>query len=318
MTKFSIQKNLSDGVELIRLVNELENESVSISAEFGGNINELILSKGGRPHHIMDGFRSRREFAANNGYKGVKLLPFPNRIANGTYNFEGREYRLPINESELNHAHHGFFFRLQMVETSARACDEFAELALSNDYTGDRDGYPFAFRTQITYRLDGVDKFSATTEIVNTGASPMPLGDGWHPYFQIGESTDDLTIRLPRAKKIALDERMIPMESQPNDEPLRRSMPLRDINLDSLFALDDEDEMAVTEIYHETENVTICVRQETGVGKYNFLCVYTPPHRRSIAVEPMTCAIDAFNNGRGLIVLQPGEKFAAGWGVSLS
>ena len=55
--------------------------------------------------------------------------------------------------------------------------------------------------------------------------------------------------------------------------------------------------------------------QETGKYKYNFLQVYTPPHRKSIAIEPMTCAPDAFNNKDGLIVLGPFESFYAVCGI---
>jgi aldose 1-epimerase len=40
--------------------------------------------------------------------------------------------------------------------------------------------------------------------------------------------------------------------------------------------------------------------------------------RRSVAVEPMTCAPDAFHNGLGLQVLEPGQKTTASWGISVA
>jgi len=64
-----------------------------------------------------------------------------------------------------------------------------------------------------------------------------------------------------------------------------------------------------------TAGYRIC--QETGKYKYNFLQVYTPPHRKSIAIEPMTCAPNAFNNEQGLIILAPFESFSASWGISM-
>src|SRR5262245_41292924 len=36
------------------------------------------------------------------------LFPFPNRIRNGRFTFEGREFRLPLNDSTKAHAIHGF------------------------------------------------------------------------------------------------------------------------------------------------------------------------------------------------------------------
>ena len=38
--------------------------------------------------------------------------------------------------------------------------------------------------------------------------------------------------------------------------------------------------------------------------------------RRSAAVEPMTCAPNAFRSGDGLIVLEPGDTHVATWGIS--
>jgi aldose 1-epimerase len=40
-----------------------------------------------------------------------------------------------------------------------------------------------------------------------------------------------------------------------------------------------------------------------------------PRRRRSIAIEPMSCAPNAFRSGDGLIVLQPGESWSGSWGI---
>jgi len=55
---------------------------------------------------------------------------------------------------------------------------------------------------------------------------------------------------------------------------------------------------------------------------YRFLMVYTADaipqasrRRRSLAIEPMTCAPNAFRSGDGLIVLQPGESWTGSWGI---
>ena len=50
--------------------------------------------------------------------------------------------------------------------------------------------------------------------------------------------------------------------------------------------------------------------------KWNFLQVFTPPHRQSIALEPMTCNIDAFNNQDGLKMLAPKETLSGVFGVT--
>jgi aldose 1-epimerase len=41
-----------------------------------------------------------------------------------------------------------------------------------------------------------------------------------------------------------------------------------------------------------------------------------PRRRRGLAIEPMTCAPDAFNSGAGLIFLQPGASHTSTWGIT--
>jgi aldose 1-epimerase len=41
-------------------------------------------------------------------------------------------------------------------------------------------------------------------------------------------------------------------------------------------------------------------------------------NRRSLGVEPMTCAPNAFQSGEALIILEPGKSFVASWGIEPS
>ena len=58
-------------------------------------------------------------------------------------------------------------------------------------------------------------------------------------------------------------------------------------------------------------------------GLFGYVMVFTGDtlapdrRRRAVAVEPMTCAPDAFNSGEGLIVLAPGESVTGRWGISV-
>jgi aldose 1-epimerase len=55
--------------------------------------------------------------------------------------------------------------------------------------------------------------------------------------------------------------------------------------------------------------------QEVGESGFPYVQLFTPPHRTCLAIEPMTCNIDAFNNGEGLIRVESGERRAAVFGV---
>jgi aldose 1-epimerase len=67
------------------------------------------------------------------------------------------------------------------------------------------------------------------------------------------------------------------------------------------------------------------VRTKTGGAQlwfdetYRYLQVFTPEDlvggTPAVAIEPMTCAPDAFNSGHGLIVLAPGQSWSGSWGV---
>lgn len=41
---------------------------------------------------------------------------------------------------------------------------------------------------------------------------------------------------------------------------------------------------------------------------YPYLQIYIPPHRKSIAIENISGAPDAFNNGMGVTTLEAGES----------
>jgi aldose 1-epimerase len=41
---------------------------------------------------------------------------------------------------------------------------------------------------------------------------------------------------------------------------------------------------------------------------YPYLQIYIPSHRKTIAIENISGAPDAFNNGMGFITLEPGES----------
>ena len=87
--------------------------------------------------------------------------------------------------------------------------------------------------------------------------------------------------------------------------------------IDTGFILPKKESIKKTELYDKKQDIKIIIWQETGNRKYNYLQVFIPPKRTSIAIEPMTCSTDAFNNKEGLIILKPKEIFSASYGVYL-
>ena len=89
-----------------------------------------------------------------------------------------------------------------------------------------------------------------------------------------------------------------------SEETLR----LHERELNNVFLIEPVPNQAYAETVLQSikTGVKLVVGQQTGDGKLNYLVCYTPPRRDSVAIEPLTANVDAFNNGEGLAVLEPG------------
>ena len=90
-----------------------------------------------------------------------------------------------------------------------------------------------------------------------------------------------------------------------------------EIEFDSCFILNSNINQHIVELYESKENNKISLWFEGGKGKYNYLQLYIPPDRNSIAIEPTTCNVDSYNNKAGLQILNPNEWYSAKYGVKL-
>lgn len=80
------------------LTNRSTHEEAVVIPEQGGMVYQLRLVQNGKLHDVLDFDADPEVVKKNSMYKGTFLAPFPNRTANGVYNFQGRSYELPINE----------------------------------------------------------------------------------------------------------------------------------------------------------------------------------------------------------------------------
>ena len=109
--------------------------------------------------------------------KGQVLMPWPNRVAGGTYAWEGTEYQLPITEVSLSTAIHGL-----VRWTSWHAVERSdAHVALEH-ILHPQPGYPFLLALRVEYAL-GDDGLTVTTSAENVGDRACPFGAGHHPYI---------------------------------------------------------------------------------------------------------------------------------------
>ena len=272
---------------------------------------------GGRA--FVDGFAAE---AIPTGGRGQVLIPWPNRIAGGSYEFGGVRQQLAIGEVRTLNASHGLVRSANFAVIARDQAGVTLGLILHP-----QSGYPFALAIELDYRLADAG-LHVTTSVRNVGTTALPFGVGFHPYFTVGTPLiDDTTFTLPAATSLTTDERMIPIDREPVEgTPLdfRTPRPIGDTILDTCFTDLARDAEGAARIVLVGPSGTPTLTLTLGKA-FGFVQVYSgnnlpdpATRRRGLAIEPMTCPANAFNSGEGLIVLEPGARFAATWSLAVT
>ncbi len=315
---FQILEERQNDLVRLKILNEKSGEYVSIVPQFGVNINELVLKKESGLISVLDGNTKKADFSNGGIFNSAKILPFPNRIKNGRYTIGGKNYQLDQNFPHERNAIHGLICDKTFEVSNTNITNLFGEIVFNFQYDRHHDGFPFEFETTISCKLVDGEGFVCTTRVINSGDLSMPFGEGWHPYFTFHKKVDEIQLKFLSKHIVEVDERLIPTGKVKDYNLFHTLRMINDTDFDSCFLLQDGEKIHKAEIYDPKENVTIMLWQETGFRAYNFLQVYIPPSRMSIALEPMTCNINAFNNHDGLIILEPGDSYEAQYGVNIS
>jgi len=170
-----------------RLINNKNGSYVTVIPEFGATLNQIGLFAAEKVNEILLGSPTYEHLTSEGikSFKGSKLLPFPNRINKGNYDFDGKSYHIDVNEMERQCSLHGFVFDKPFTIESSQTDENSAKLTLLYDYQGSNDGYPFKFSAKVLFQLNEKG-FSCTTTLANTDDRDLPIGDGVHPYFKTG------------------------------------------------------------------------------------------------------------------------------------
>lgn len=314
---FEIQTQKFGSFNQVKLINVDIGEYVVIIPEYGGCVNELVLNKKGEHYSVINGCETFEELLENKFYKSAKMLPFANRIPDGKYKFNETSYQLPINWPQENHAIHGFMNDKNYAIADKISTENSARLTLKYQYKGDYSGYPFPFLVTLKFHLTKKG-FKFSTKVKNIGNSSLPIMDGWHPYFRLKSKTiNDLLLKIPVNQRTEIDDRMIPTGKLLPFDSFSNFTKIGDTFFDTCFPLESKEAIFTTELLDEETELILQIWQETGVQKYNFLQIYTPPDRQSIAIEPMTSNTNSFNSGDGLIILRPEKIFQTSCGINL-
>ncbi|MFQ5790750.1 MAG: aldose 1-epimerase [Acidobacteriota bacterium] len=316
---FETLKSSLGNLEVYKLLNTSTGEYVAILSAAGAALNAFKVKSAGLLVDVVDGYEDESDFRVNHSrdFKGAKLFPFPNRVSQARYRFEGVDYELGINFHEEGHAIHGLLYGKPFRVLNQWATTAEAGLELTHHYSGEDRGYPFPFSINVRFIYRRDNSLSCRTVVKNTGARPMPLGDGWHPYFRTGSAVDTLELQLPVNRRLEVNDRKIPEGGWTEYSKFRGLARIGEERFDHCFELGRGGGGARSLLYDPGTQLGLILWQETGPGKYNYLQVYTPPGRRSIALEPMSCPPDGLNNGIDLIRLGADQEVSFSWAIEV-
>ena len=285
----------------------------AVVVEVGGGLRSY--SADGRD--LLDGYDVDERSASG---RGQALIPWPNRLQDGSYEFDGRSHQLPLTEPELSNAIHGL-----VRWASWRIAEREAHRVVMEHVIHPQPGYPFTLSLGIEYALSK-GGLAVRTTARNLGSDACPYGCGHHPYLTLGTPTvDTLELRAPGQRVLISDERDLPTGSEPVDGTaydFRVSRTIGPTTLDNAFTdlVRDDDGRARVRLRDPDGGAAVTLWVDES---YGYLMLFTGDsrpdvNRRSLAVEPMTCPPNAFRTGDSLIRLEPGESTTAAWGVTPS
>ncbi|MHA3684820.1 aldose epimerase family protein [Leucobacter sp. HY1908] len=277
------------------------------------------------------------------GFAGALLAPWPNRVVDGRYLFAGEVRELPINEQGRHHAIHGLAHALTFTPAKPHTANTL-ELTATLEPT---PGYPWQLRLTAHFTLgdDGL-RYGVTAE--NLSPEPAPYGAATHPYLIAGEGpVDTWSLELEVASRLEVaPDRLIPQRLAPW---AGFAAPLGTSRIDHAFTGiawgDDAGSAGESSAGHRTARARVTAPapgnsndNENGNGftgvelTWDSTCpwvqVFTcdlgdevQGNRAALAVEPQTCAPDAFNAGAypfdtGLVTLAPGALHEVTWRIA--
>lgn len=267
--------------------------------------------------HGRDLVRTFDPEALRPAFSGAALAPWPNRLGDGRYEFEGEEHQVALSEPARGNALHG------LVAWADWQVSELAESAVTlRTAIVAQSGYPFPLELTSRFWLDA-DGLRWSIEARNTGSRPAPYGTGSHAYLLGGSGrVDDWTLQLAAEDVLEVDpDRLLPVGLRRLDdsEGWQRGRTIGETFIDHAFS-------GFSASHGET---TVEVRDAAGTGSaitwdpaaLPWVQVHTADrpdpalHRTGLAVEPMTCPPDAFRTGTDLVVIAPGGRHRASWRI---
>lgn len=247
-------------------------------------------------------------------YGTPPLFP-PNRISGGSFLFEGRRYRLPVNEAKTGCFLHGVLHETAFDVMSMNQCN--VRLAYRATMEQPYLTFPHAFAVEMTYALDG-EGLAQRVVFRNDSAENMPVALAFHTTFRIpfaqGGAPESVRLNLDTREEFSRDPYFLPDGGVCLDSPLRQGLEGEGVTpcrhtISRLYRMGDRHEMTLTDLKQHLR-----IRYRAG-KTYGFWMVYNGGSPDFLCVEPQSWLSNAPNapfprEAIGFNFLKPGETRA--------
>lgn len=274
-------------------------------------------------------------FIGNGSYLigGGILLPFANRIRGELApdrrtvrtRIGGRSVRLPANAGGRRpgaeqYAMHGLILASRMDEMSRETTEE-RDVLRGSLQAGDFGGSWVSSAALAFENILTSDSFTLRVKATNTGDEPLPMGIGWHPYFNLPSGRrDQARLHLPARGRALVNDydevlptgQVEPVAGTPYDFSMPGGRPLGDLYLDDCFVdLDRSKGEIIAEIVDPAG--AFGLRVVAASPPVQAIQVYAPPDKGFVVVEPQFNRADPFGAqwggaDTGMVTLKPGES----------
>ena len=239
------------------------------------------------------------------------LFPWPNRMVDGRFPWQGGQWSVPCNRTEDGRASaiHGLAVAAPWRWTADAG-------SITGTYRLPPGEWPGEGDLTITYAL-APGTLTMTAHVVNTGNTDLPFGLGFHPYFTAlgADSVDETRVRCPARAFWPLSGGVPTGSAEPVSGPLELSEG-REVG-DHTYgdALTDLPPTDAAERFIGSLAGPAGLLEIHGSHAWRDVVVFTTDDRSSMAIEPYTCPTNAANmpdpSAVGWQTLPPGQQWSA-------
>jgi aldose 1-epimerase len=284
----------------------------AIAVEVGGGLRSYTVD--GRS--VLDGYDAD---AICDGARCQTLIPWPNRVQDGQWSWQGERQQLTLSEPEQHNAIHG------LVRWLSWDVVEHLEASVTlRCRSMPQPGYPWRLEVTNSWSLAD-DGLTVVTTVRNGSTTPAPVAVGFHPYITVGtETIDEAALTIPATTRLLTGAQQIPtgpeaVAGTAFDFTVAR--PIGDTEIDHTYAnlQRDADGLVRLRLADPGGSQTVTVWVDAA---YPYLEIFTGDglpdatrRRQGLGVEPMSAPPNAMATGESLVTVAPGEEWRGAWGI---